>query len=73
MFIARLCGLPIDCRSTSYCASLAVMLVHAILRSAQVRACDDRVKCRNVGVPYKRACDLSSCALSYVALTILSH
>ena len=37
-------------------------------RSAQVRAYDDRAYCRDVGIPHKRACALSSHALTYVAL-----
>ena len=38
------------------------------LRSAQVRASDDRAYCGNIGTPYKRAYALSSYALNYVAL-----
>ena len=37
------------------------------LRSARVRADDDRAWCWNKGHPYKRAYALSSCALTYVA------
>ena len=39
------------------------------IRSAQVRAYDDRAYCRDIGSPYKRAYALSSYALTYVALT----
>ena len=39
-----------------------------LVRSAQVRACDDRALCRNIGVPYERAYALSSYALTDVAL-----
>ena len=40
-----------------------------LLRSAQVRAYDDRAQCRKLaGTPFKGACALSSYALTYVAL-----
>ena len=39
-----------------------------LIRSAQVRACDDRASCWNIGIPHKRACALLSYALTYVAL-----
>ena len=40
------------------------------VRSAQVRACDDRAQCLHIGIPYKGAYALSSYALTYVALNL---
>ena len=41
------------------------------IRSAQVRAYDDRAWCRNIGVPYTK--ELSSNALMCAALNTLYH
>ena len=42
-----------------------------LFRSAQARAHDDRAKCWNIGISYKRAYALSSYALTYIALSSL--
>ena len=52
-------------------ASKVVRRSGLFIRSAQVRAYDDRAYCRNVGIPYKRAYALSSYALTYVALSFM--
>ena len=43
-----------------------------IVGSAQVRAYDDRAQCRHIGIPDRRAHNLSSPDLTYVALTLSS-
>ena len=45
---------------------IIISLPCSTLRSAQVRAYDERAECRKTGSPYKRAYALSSCALTYM-------